>query len=362
MRKLFSIFTAILLTASIFGQSPEKMSYQAIIRNSSDQLVTNQYIGIQISILQGSVEGYAVYVETQTPTTNPNGLVSIEIGNGTVKSGNFSIIDWANGPYFIKTEIDPAGGTSYTITGTSQLLSVPYALHAKTAENVTGTISETDPVYNSSIAAGITGTDTTNWNNKQDQLTAGTGISIVGNTINVTGGGNSTHYVGELYGGGIVFWVDETGEHGLIASLNDLDGGSGVAWSATDDVEIGVSAQSLYDGVSNTVAIVAQDNTSGYAATLCDNYSNNGFSDWYLPSNQELRCLESSSLIIYNVLANDGDPNTNGLNTSRKSPYDYYWSSSECNYYYAWTLRLRTGNMDDYCKYLTCRVRAVRAF
>ena len=146
MRKLFTIFAAVLLTATVWAQSPEKMSYQAVIRNSSDQLVQNQTVGMQISILQGSASGTVVYTETQTPTTNANGLVSLGIGTGTT-SDDFSSIDWANGPYFIKIETDPAGGTSYTITGTSQLLSVPYALHAKTAETVTGGITETDPVF-----------------------------------------------------------------------------------------------------------------------------------------------------------------------------------------------------------------------
>lgn len=121
------------MTASVFAQTPEKMSYQAVIRNSSNTLVTNSLIGMRISILQTSPSGTAVYVETQTPTTNANGLVSIEIGNGTVISGNFSSINWSNGPYFVKTETDPNGGSSYSISGTSQLLSVPYALHAKTA-------------------------------------------------------------------------------------------------------------------------------------------------------------------------------------------------------------------------------------
>jgi uncharacterized protein (TIGR02145 family) len=90
---------------------------------------------MQISLLQGTASGTAVYVETQTATTNANGLVSIEIGTGTATTGTFSEIDWATGPYFIKTEIDPAGGGNYTITGTQQVMSVPYALYAKTAEN-----------------------------------------------------------------------------------------------------------------------------------------------------------------------------------------------------------------------------------
>ena len=140
MKKVFTVLAAVLLTASVFAQVPEKISYQAVIRNSSNALVTNTQVGMQISLLQGSTSGTAIYKETQTPTTNVNGLVSLEIGDGTVVSDDFSTIDWANGSYFIKTDTDPAGGTNYTITGTSQLLSVPYALHAKTAESISGTI------------------------------------------------------------------------------------------------------------------------------------------------------------------------------------------------------------------------------
>ena len=137
MKKIITICAAILITASVFAQSPEKMSYQAVVRDGSNALVTSTAVGMQISILQGSASGTAVYLETQTPTSNSNGLVSLEIGDGTVVSGDFSTIDWANGPYFIKTETDPAGGTSYTITGTSQLLSVPYALYAKNTDSWT---------------------------------------------------------------------------------------------------------------------------------------------------------------------------------------------------------------------------------
>ena len=140
------------------------MSYQAVIRNNSNQLVTNTQVGMQISVLQGSASGTAVYVETQTPTTNANGLLSVEIGAGTMVIGDFTTIDWANGPFFLKTETDPTGGTSYSITGASQLLSVPYALHAKTAETVTGEITETDPIFGASPANGILSGDISNWN------------------------------------------------------------------------------------------------------------------------------------------------------------------------------------------------------
>ena len=84
MKKLYTIFAAVFLTAIGFSQTPEKMSYQAVVRDSNDKLLTNQAIGMQISILQTSASGTAIYIETQNPTTNINGLVSLEIGTGSV--------------------------------------------------------------------------------------------------------------------------------------------------------------------------------------------------------------------------------------------------------------------------------------
>jgi uncharacterized protein (TIGR02145 family) len=131
MRKVFTLIAGVFVTASLYAQAPEKMSYQAVIRDAANNLVTSSAVGMRISILQGSANGTPVYVETHTPTSNANGLVSLEVGAGVVVSGTFAFIDWGNGPYFIKTETAPTGGTNYTITGTSQLISVPYALHSK---------------------------------------------------------------------------------------------------------------------------------------------------------------------------------------------------------------------------------------
>ncbi|MFK8037921.1 MAG: hypothetical protein AB8B74_06495 [Crocinitomicaceae bacterium] len=133
MKKLILIVNLMLISVMTLAQAPEKMSFQFVIRDASNGLITNSSIGLQIHILQGSITGTPVYVETQSPSSNTNGLVSIEIGTGTVINGDFALIDWANGPYFIKTETDPAGGNNYTISGTTQLMSVPYALYAKTS-------------------------------------------------------------------------------------------------------------------------------------------------------------------------------------------------------------------------------------
>ena len=128
--KLSFVLLLTFTTSLIFGQAPQKMSFQAVIRNASNTLVANTAVGMRISVLQGSSSGTAVYVETQTALTNINGLVSIQIGSGTLVSGNFSTINWSSGNYWVKSETDPTGGSNYTIIGTTQLLSVPYALYA----------------------------------------------------------------------------------------------------------------------------------------------------------------------------------------------------------------------------------------
>jgi hypothetical protein len=265
MKKIYAILATVLLTLTIWGQSPQKMSYQAVIRNSSDQLVTNHAVGMRISILKDATP---IYVETQTPSTNANGLVTIEIGGGTPVTGTFAGIDWSAGMYFIKTETDPTGGTNYSITGTSQLLSVPYALYAKT----------------------------------------------------------SGHYIGELFGGGIVVsvWRQSGVEHGLIASLTDIS--TGTPWSNITSTEIGVTAQNQINGQPNTNAIISQSGHTSSAAKLCDNYTNTDtgtgiYSDWYLPSILELNQCYIASYVVNTILGV-----TNGFKFYTNATY---WSSTE---------------------------------
>lgn len=376
MKKIITICAAIIMTASLWAQSPEKMSYQAVVRDGSNNLVTSSAVGMQISILQGSPSGTAMYVETQTPTTNANGLVSIEIGAGTVVSGDFTTINWANGPYFIKTETDPTGGTNYTITGTSQLLSVPYALHAKTAETITGTITETDPIFGASVASGITGTDTTNWNNKldsytetdpvfgasvasgitgtditywnskQDQLVAGTNITIVGNTISATGGGSTNNfYLGQDTLGGIVFYIyigSDGNQHGLIVNKNE----STEQWQSSSTT---TNATRSWDGVYNTGLMTASP-----AANYVNGLTDGGFTDWYLPSIDEL------SILWHNRFhANKG---LNDVGATLLSNTVFYWSSTESNATGAFDFYFIYGNAFSNFKASTCSVRAVRAF
>jgi len=147
MKKVITLFTTILLVTGLFAQAPEKMSYQAVIRDAGDMLVNNSNIGMQISILQGSADGTEVYKERHFPTTDANGLVTLEVGTGTIISGDFTTIDWSDGPYFIKTETDLNGGANYTITGTSQLLSVPYAYYAESTGETSPWISNGDDIY-----------------------------------------------------------------------------------------------------------------------------------------------------------------------------------------------------------------------
>jgi hypothetical protein len=130
MKKALLLSIILLTTFAAWAQVPQQISYQSVIRDGNNKVIASSTVGIKISLLQGSSTGPAVYVETHRKSTNANGLVSLEIGTGTVLLGSFASINWANGPYLVKTETDPTGGTNYSAPGVFALNSVPYALYA----------------------------------------------------------------------------------------------------------------------------------------------------------------------------------------------------------------------------------------
>ena len=161
MRKLLSLFLLVFISIQ-FSQSqvPQSFNYQAVVRDASGNPLNNQSVAVIISIHQSTMDGTEVFTETHSVSTNDFGLINLKIG--TVNSAAFALIDWGNGPYFIKVNVN---GTEL---GGMQVLSVPYALHAKTAESLIGTITESDPIYGVSVASAITEADTTNWNTAHD--------------------------------------------------------------------------------------------------------------------------------------------------------------------------------------------------
>jgi hypothetical protein len=321
MKKFFSVVSIALLSVSLWAQAPLSFSYQAVMHGANNVLVANKPVGMKISLLQGSEIGTAVYVETHKPTSNANGLVSISIGGGSVVMGSFVNIDWSKGPYFVQTETDPAGGTNYSLTSVSQLLSVPYAIHAKTAESIVG-----------------------------------------GNSGNNTG--SFSHYIGEEFGGGVIFhlWKDTKGvEHGLVVATTDQSAAQ--AWSNITNVEIGNTAKNNWDGLINSNAIVAQAGHTSSAAKLCLDLVSGGQSDWYLPSIQELNLLWNNyfTVVIKSLSQISGATQLVSAN---------YWSSSEVDYNNSWFFNFYYGSAQNWNgdaggsdgKKNSYFVRAVRAF
>ena len=154
LSKLIFTLLAVLFTAEVMAQVPQGFNFQAVARDANGELLVEQTLGVQVTVLSGSETGTAVYTETQTPTTNASGSFQIVIGEGTSQD-NFAGIDWSSDNYYVKLEIDPAGGTSYEELGTTRLLSVPYALLAYDVVNAGG-VSEVTTEFNLNSTEGDT--------------------------------------------------------------------------------------------------------------------------------------------------------------------------------------------------------------
>ena len=399
MKRNYTLLLLLLLvlflfsSVSILAQTPEKMSYQAVLRDASNTLLTYQQVGIQISILQTTITGVAVYTETQTATTNINGLVSIAIGSGT-SSDDFSAIDWSAGPYFIKTATDASGGSNYSIIVTSQLLSVPFALYAKTAGNdelkentankstdiVTDAASDVKFPSVKSVKTYVDAVleefayeyeideffgnyetllsyidEINDEINENETALRGYILALEARIVSLEQSQPIGATIGDLRDGGVVFWVDPADNtHGLVCALQDYQ--SIVAWGCYNlDIPnvpnvpsnggnpVGFGAE-IGDGDTNTNAIL-NDCPSAPAALAARSLG----PEWFLPSSKELNQMY---IHHYQLEAVAGfSAFSNG-----------YWSSSEADSYSAWGQSLGNGTQGIINKDLTFPVRAVRAF
>jgi uncharacterized protein (TIGR02145 family) len=396
---VFFVISPIFLL-NVFSQAPSGLNFQTIVRDDDGVLMVSQNVDFRIGIWRTDpVMGTNVYTETHTVTTSQFGVANLSIGEGTPVSGNFSTIDWSNGPYYVSIEMD-AGGGSYLAAGSSQLLSVPYALYANSIDDLDGSetklsagtlisingsgtsgspyviastvdgsetivtagtaieiegtgitgdpyeisLPETDPVFGASVASGITSADIVNWNNKQDQLIAGSRITISGNEISAVGIANEFH-VGKDTLGGIVFYAYPDGDghlRGFLVSKTQTTD----AWQNPSS---SVGANRQEDGAYNTDLMV----NSPAKNWIESNYG----IGWYLPSIDEFLLLWANRFPVNKTLRAGGHDlllyNGNYW-TSRES------SSSAANYIQFQTASVTsTGTKTNSTSYL---VRAIRPF
>jgi len=351
MKKTNALLILLVLAINTFAQAPQKLSYQAVIRDNANALIANTTVGVKISIIQGTATGIILYSETHAISTNANGLVSLEIGNGTVVSGTFNSINWANGPFFVKTETDPTGGVNYVITGTSELLSVPFALYALNSGNsIAGPQGPAGP-------QGATGPQGPQGATGTQGATGAQGPQGATGPQGPAGPGGFTHYVGENYGGGIVFHVykDAAGvERGLIVSLYNL--ATAQVWSNISQTAVGSATLGLsaWNGAANSNAIVSQSGQTSSAAQVCLNSTAEGYSDWYLGSTQEFGMLWNNLYTVNKaLLLASGGSEINSIS---------FWTSSETNSLVATEFDFKLGKIFETYKSNTRYVRAFRTF
>ena len=382
--KLLSTFCLVLSALFCFAQSPNKFSYQAVVRDASNNLVASQTVGVKISLLFNTPTGIIVYQETHSPLSNANGLITLEVGGGQVVAGDMASIDWGAGSYYIKTEIDPAGGTNYSIVSTTQLLSVPFALYAANgggepgpqgpqgpqgptgasgpqgAQGPAGATGATGPQGPTgaqgpqgiqgpqgpagSFANGTTPGEMLYWNgNAWVAIAPGTEGATLSFCSGVPTWGPCPEppvQVGSFYQGGVVFYVDGNG-HGLIAATSDQS--IGTIWGC-EGTNI-TTQNSLGTGLANTEAIYVTCSVAGIAARICYDLDLNGYTDWYLPSKDELDLVYQNQALIGGF--------NNGI----------YWSSSQATSTTAYYKNFNSGaNSSNFKSSYNYRVRAIRSF
>ena len=331
----------VLLVCTLGVYAQQGINYKALIKDGAGALVANETIDVRFTIIAdtGSTN---VYVETHTgATTDANGIVILTIGDGTANSGVFADIAWGGDTHSLKVEIDIEQDASFVDMGTTQFMSVPYSLQATTATTATALTGGIDQAYIAALEARIAALE-------------------------------PPPAVGDLYKGGILFYIYEAGDigyvagevHGLIAATTDQS--SGIAWitgGGTQTTANGGTLSAIGTGQANTTAMMSQTGYTGGAAKVCTDYTvvENGvtYDDWFLPSKDELNLMWS----------NLADPDGNGQNTGPADPNnignfttEFYWSSTEYNFVNAWLQIFSFGNPFNGNKSSAIFVRAVRAF
>jgi collagen type VII alpha len=288
MKKAFTRIVVLLLFifnfsfSTIFAQVPQAFNYQAVARDNLGKLIANQSIGIKIIIHQGSLVGPSVYAETFTPSTNQFGLFTVAVGKGTIVSGTFNSITWSTGNYWLQVQMDPTGGTSYTDMGTSQLLSVPYAMFAANSGTIgvtgaTGSNGATGPTGSQGIqgitgptgvagsagatgANGVDGATGLTGNNGVDGITGATGVTGNNGMNGVTG---TTGATGNNGSAGTLGVTGPTGNNGT----NGITGATGVTGNNGSAGITGVTGPTGNNGTNGITGATGVTGNNGSAGT-----------------------------------------------------------------------------------------------
>lgn len=328
----------------------QSVNYKAVITEKGE-VIQNKQVEIYFTILEDGIT--SIYTENHIESTDNNGIVVLNIGEGTVSSGDFRKIDWSK-EQFLKVEID--AGNEIVNMGTTKFNSVPYAFHAKSAERLIGGIK----TYN-----------------------AGSGISITDYVIS-----KKKYAIGDLVFGGVVFWVNETGEHGLVCSLKNVSDNAiwmeQVVTNENDVDEImytqsnGIGAGKLNTATILSANVVKDISNINFAAYLCASYGHDFYTnllvepqdwdgsylygDWYLPSVYELSLMGLNIDLLNNIFQANGGQQFDEEYWSSNERTEDFASSQVYNYSEAWGYNMNDNVINPNSKNSELPVRAVRSF
>lgn len=292
MKKLILSVFALICLNTISAQAPEMFNYQSAVRNMSGDILASQNVSFRISILEGSIGGTSVYSETHAVTTSSLGLVDFRIGDGTVLSGDFSTIDWGSNPHFVQVELDINGGSNFSTMGTSSLVSVPYALHAKTAENVPVNLSE---------LTNDAGFVTTSNDADFDPSNEIQSLTINGSDLSISGGNkvtlpSSSANESWLMNNDSTVFLGQTNSIGAQSEFTILSGQNNTLGSGSDNSLI-VGRDNNVDGNYSTV-LGRQNDVTGYmnmAVGFGDTIGESGFTLYKYAFGQNVKLLRSGN-------------------------------------------------------------------